>query len=333
MPPMQRKRQILVTGGAGFLGRSLVRELLSEGHAVRILDDNSRGSLKKCKNPGQRLEVIMGDIRNPKKVRQALDGIDTVFHLAYINGTEFFYTRPEEILEVAVKGLVNVLDACKAEGTRELFLASSSEVYQNPPCVPTDESAPLSIPDVLNPRYSYGGGKIISELLALNYGRKNFERVVVFRPHNVYGPDMGREHVLPQFSLRLQDLFRKHPTGVPDFPIQGTGEETRAYIHIRDFTRGLLMLLEQGRHREIYHLGTEEEISAADLARMASREGFGRKIRVVSGPLRPGSPSRRCPKIDKMRALGFTQQVSLKEGVRETVRWYAEAGFTVARSG
>jgi nucleoside-diphosphate-sugar epimerase len=155
-------------------------------------------------------------------------------------------------------------------------------------------TAPLSVPDVRNPRYSYGGGKIISELLALNYGRKNFERVVVFRPHNVYGPDMGREHVLPQFSLRLQDLFRKHPTGVPDFPIQGTGEETRAYIHIRDFTRGLLMLLEQGRHREIYHLGTEEEISAADLARMASLEGFGRKIRVVSGPLRPGSPSRRC---------------------------------------
>jgi nucleoside-diphosphate-sugar epimerase len=197
-------------------------------------------------------------------------------------------------------------------------------VYQNPPQVPTNESVPLSVPDVLNPRYSYGGGKIISELLALNYGLKNFERVVVFRPHNVYGPDMGREHVLPQFSLRLRNLFRECPNGVPDFPIQGTGEETRAFIHIRDFTRSLLVLLDGAKHREIYHLGTEEEISIANLARMVAQKGFGRDIRVVSGPLREGSPLRRCPHTEKIRALGFVPQVSLGQGVAETARWYAE---------
>jgi len=318
-----KNQTILVTGGSGFLGRALVAGLLETGHRVRILDDDSRGSIHKLGAVAERLEFFAGDIRDSSAVRRSVQGVDTVFHLAYINGTEFFYTRPDEILEVAVKGMMNVLDACRAEGTRELFLASSSEVYQNPPRVPTDETAPLSVPDVLNPRYSYGGGKIISELLALNYGRKDFRRVVVFRPHNVYGPDMGREHVLPQFSLRLRELFRQQLAGVPDFPIQGSGKETRAFIHIRDFTRALLILLEKGRHREIYHLGTEEEISIADLARLTAREGFGREIRVMPGPLREGSPPRRCPDTQKIRALGFRPAVPLAAGVAETACWYA----------
>jgi len=317
-------KTILVTGGTGFLGRSLVSGLLEAGHRVRVFDNDSRGSAGKLGAAANQVELFAGDIRDGSVVRRAIEGTNAVFHLAYINGTEFFYSRPEEILEVAVKGMMNVLEGCRATHTKELFLASSSEVYQNPPNIPTDESAPLSVPDVLNPRYSYGGGKIISELLALNYGRKDFERVVVFRPHNVYGPDMGREHVLPQFSLRLRDLFRKHPIGNPDFPIQGTGEETRSFIHIRDFTRTLLLLLEKGKHREIYHLGTEEEISVADLARLAAREGFGREIRVIPGPLRAGSPTQRCPHTGKIRALGFSSRVSLREGVAETTRWYAE---------
>jgi len=317
-------RKIMVTGGTGFLGRSLVQALADQGHRVRVLDNDSRGCFEKLGELAKRVEFFPGDIRDGSAVRRATEGADSVFHLAYINGTEFFYTRPEEILEVAVKGMVNVLEACRAAGTRELLLASSSEVYQNPPRVPTDETAPLSVPDVLNPRYSYGGGKIISELLALNYGRKDFKRVVVFRPHNVYGPDMGREHVLPQFSLRLRDLFRQQPTGVPDFPIQGTGKETRAFIHIRDFTQALLVLLEKGKHREIYHLGTEEEISIADLARLTALEGFGREIRVVPGPLREGSPPRRCPDTRKIRTLGFRPAVPLAAGVAETARWYAD---------
>src|SRR5207244_3197019 len=130
------------------------------------------------------------------------------------------------ILEVAIKGMMNVLDACLAEGVRDLVLASSSEVYQAPPVIPTDETAPLTVPDVTNPRFSYGGGKIASELLAVNYGRKYFDRTLICRPHNVYGPGMGREHVIPQFALRMRECFARQPHGVVDFPIQGTGEET-----------------------------------------------------------------------------------------------------------
>ena len=93
---------------------------------------------------------------------------------------------------------------------RTLVLASSSEVYQTPPKVPTDESVPMVVPDPHNPRLSYGAGKIISEVMAINYGRKFFDRVLIFRPHNVYGPDMGFEHVIPQFALRMKKAIAQH---------------------------------------------------------------------------------------------------------------------------
>ena len=131
----------------------------------------------------------------PPQVEKATQGMDEVHHLAFVNGTEFFYSQPDLVLDVGVRGMVNVIDACRKHGIGTLVLASSSEVYQTPPKVPTDETAPLAIPDPLNPRYSYGGGKLISELMAINYGRKYFNRVLIFRPHNVYGPDMGWEHV------------------------------------------------------------------------------------------------------------------------------------------
>ena len=91
----------------------------------------------------------------------------------------------------------------------------------------------------MNPRYSYGGGKILWELMAINYGRKFFERVLIYRPHNVYGPDMGFEHVLPQFVLRLIKLIKNSSNGeVIKFPIQGNGTETRSFIYIDDFIEG-----------------------------------------------------------------------------------------------
>ena len=109
--------------------------------------------------------------------------------------------------------MINVIDACRKQKVGRLMLASSSEVYQTPPHIPTDETAPLTVPDVLNPRYSYGAGKLISEVMAINFGRKFFERVLIFRPHNVYGPDMGFEHVIPQFALRLISSRKRSPQG------------------------------------------------------------------------------------------------------------------------
>jgi nucleoside-diphosphate-sugar epimerase len=223
---------------------------------------------------------------------------------------------------VAVKGMINVLDGCIEHGVKELILASSSEVYQTPPVVPTPEDVPLSVPDPWNPRYSYGGGKIISELMAINYGRKHFDRVLIFRPHNVYGPDMGNEHVIPQFILRMKELCESS-SGKITFPIQGSGKETRAFVYIDDFTEGLMLAIEKGKSMDLYHIGTEDEVPIIEVAETVA-EYFGREIEIKSGELQPGGALRRCPDISKLKALGYSPVVPLREGIFKSAEWYAK---------
>lgn len=318
-------KHYLVTGGSGFIGSALVKRLVADGHRVRVLDDLSRGMPRRLAGVEDRVEFVKGDVRDAASVLNAVRGVDSVLHLAFVNGTEFFYTKPDLVLEVGVKGMVNVVDAMKQCGTPELVLASSSEVYQTPPTVPTDETAPLSVPDPLNPRYSYGSGKIISEMMALHQAGRSAKRVMIFRPHNVYGPDMGWEHVLPQFVLRMKALSEAHPgQGTLDFSIQGTGEETRAFIEISDFTDGIALLLEKGEHLGIYHIGTREEVRISDAARLVAGY-FGRPIRLVADRgAAPGGTLRRCPDIRKMELLGFRPKLRLADGITPLARWYDE---------
>lgn len=313
--------KILVTGGSGFIGSTLVKALLRAGHRVRVLDDNSRGSPRRLAGVASEIEFIAGDIRDADAVSRACKGMDEIHHLAFVNGTEFFYSRPDLVLDVGVRGMINVIDACRQHGIGRLVLASSSEVYQTPPQVPTDESVPLSIPDPLNPRYSYGGGKLISELMAINFGRKHFERVLIFRPHNVYGPDMGFEHVIPQFAIRLHRLGAAQPNGVIKFDIQGTGRDTRSFCYVDDLVAGVLTMRDKGEHLGIYHIGTMDEVSIAELARRVAQEAH-REIEIVPGPAAAGGTPRRCPNISKLAALGYKPRVSLQDGLALTLPWY-----------
>lgn len=292
-----------------------------EGYVVRSLDNNSRGRAERLGDLIGEVGVIEADIRDPHAVRQAVRGVDCVIHLASINGTEHFYNHPELVLDVGVRGILNVVSACRDEGIRELIVASSSEVYQTPPSVPTDETAPLSIPDVLNPRYSYAGAKVISELIAINYGRTEFERVCVFRPHNVYGPDMGWQHVIPQFIMRALDAVNSTPSGKLSFPIQGDGTQTRAFIFIDDFIDGLISVIECGEHLNVYHIGNPEEISITTVAREVLAY-FGREVDIIPGPAPAGATQRRSPDISKVEALGFHPRVSFKSGLPPVADWY-----------
>jgi nucleoside-diphosphate-sugar epimerase len=268
------------------------------------------------------IEFIAGDVRDAALVDRACAGVDAVCHLAFVNGTEFFYTKPELVLDVGVRGMINVLDGCRHHDVGELILASSSEVYQTPAVVPTDETVALSIPDVHNPRYSYSGAKIISEIMALNYGRKHFHRVIIFRPHNVYGPQMGWEHVVPQFIVRMTRLAQDLPAGVPvRFPIRGDGTATRSFVYIDDFTQGVWTAIQRGEHLNIYHIGTDEEVSVAQVAEKVGR-CLGRQVVVVPRSPVPGETPRRCPDIRKICNLGYHARVAFDQGLERTVAWY-----------
>ncbi len=314
-------KKYLVTGGTGFIGSALVKRLVKEGYGVRVLDNDIRGAAERLEDVRDKIELVRADIRNPEEVQRACKGVDSVVHLAYINGTEYFYKMPELVLEVAVKGMMNVLDGCIGENVKELILASSSEVYQSPPKIPTDENAPLVVPDAMNPRYSYGGGKIICELLAINYGRKYFDRAIIFRPHNIYGPDMGWEHVIPQFAIRMKEISSKDKNPKIKFPIQGNGRETRAFCFIDDFIDGLMLVLEKGKHLGIYHIGTMEEKSIGEVAAEVGN-CFGKKIELAVEKGAEGGAKRRCPDISQLKKLGFNPKVRFKEGLKITVEWY-----------
>jgi dTDP-glucose 4,6-dehydratase/UDP-glucose 4-epimerase len=313
----------LVTGGTGFIGAALVKKLIGEGRDVTVLDNNSRGANRRLASVEGRYKFIEGDIRDAGAVKNATKGMESVIHLAFVNGTEFFYTKPELVLDVGVRGMLNVLDACREHHVPELVLASSSEVYQSPPVVPTDETVPLSIPDVLNARYSYGGGKLISELMAINWGRTGFKRVMIFRPHNVYGADMGWEHVIPQFVLRTVELMKQHPSGPLPFKIQGDGQESRAFIHIDDFVDGLMCVLKNGEHMNIYHIGNPDERKIAEVAKSVVA-CLGREAALIAGPPAPGGTKRRCPNIDKLKKLGFKPRISFDEGLPSVAKWYKD---------
>ncbi len=318
-------KRYLVTGGLGFLGAVLVRRLLAQGHRVRVLDNGFRGRLARLADVRNDFELLEGDVREPDVVLRATQGVDTVCHLASINGTQYFYTQPDLVLDVSVRGIVNVISACMSKSVGHLVVASSSEVYQSPPNIPTSEKVPLSIPDPWNPRYSYAAGKIASEMMAIHYGKAYFQRVTIFRPHNVYGPDMGRDHVIPQMILRMQSLRESAEDPVP-FPIQGTGDETRAFVFIDDFTDGLMLVLDLGEHLEVYNIGSMEEVSVAAVAHLVG-EYFGRRIKILPGEAAPGSPARRCPDISKLAELGYKPKRLLREGLPIVAAWYEQHGI------
>jgi nucleoside-diphosphate-sugar epimerase len=258
-----------------------------------------------------------------------------VVHLAYLQGTQTFYAEPRQVLEVAVRGITNILAACESEGVGDLMLVSSSEAYQVAPVVPTPETVPLSVPDPLNPRYSYGGGKIISELMSVAWARTGvLDRLTIVRPHNIYGPDMGREHVIPEFCLRMNELERIYKDVPPPlfmpFPIQGTGKETRSFCYIDDCIEQLCLLLDIAGDAElqgtgIYNVGSMDERTIEDVA-YGVAECFDCEIEVIPGSLPKGSPPRRLPDMSKIRALGYDWERArtFESGLAETVRWYRE---------
>lgn len=313
-------KRVVVTGGGGFIGAYLVKRLVAEGWSVGVIDSFARGDSARFADVSSHIDLYQIDVRDEHLVTKAISGAEVVMHLAAINGTENFYKRPELVLDVGIRGALAVVNACRRAGVPDLVVASTAEVYQTPAVVPTPEDIALTLPNSLNPRYSYGGSKIASELIAFNYGQDHFRKVQVFRPHNVYGPDMGWKHVIPQFILRAAEILSGRRGSAP-FVIQGDGSETRAFAYVDDVVDGIITMYEKGGHREIYHIGNDEEVSIRHLVDRVANV-MGGTFSVQPSAAAEGATPRRCPDISKMRALGYSPQVSLNEGLRRTCAWY-----------
>jgi UDP-glucose 4-epimerase len=323
--------RVVVTGGGGFIGAYLVKHLVREGWDVVVVDTMVRGDAGRFAEVADDVELFTCDVRDQEALERAFAGVEVVMHLAAINGTENFYKQPELVLDVGLRGALAVVNAGRNAGVPDLVVASTAEVYQTASVVPTPETIPLMLPDSLNPRYSYGGSKIVSELIAFNYAQEHYRKVQVFRPHNVFGPDMGWKHVEPQFIVRALAARDAYPDGGAPFNIQGDGTETRAFCYVDDIVSGILTMYEKGGHREIYHIGSDVEVTIRELA---SRIGkiVGVDLDIRPGRAAEGGTPRRCPDIGKMRALGWSPEVGLDEGLERTVAWYAEHRSDVVRN-
>lgn len=319
-------KKVLITGGAGFIGFHLADSLSNQGYNVTILDNLGRGkadvdfrTLIKKKN----VKFIKADITDPKTFKKIKGSFDYVYHLAAINGTENFYKIPDKVLKVGVVGTINLLDWFVKQKKGKLLFTSSSEAYSGglkllkerfP--IPTPEGVPLIVDNPENVRWSYGASKIIGEVsihaYAKAYKMKNFS---IVRYHNIYGPRMGYEHVIPQFIERI--VKKTNP-----FSIFG-GQETRTFCYIDDGVRATQMVMESEKtNGQTVHIGRSDgEIKIIDVAKELFKIfNINPRIDVRSPP--EGSVKRRCPKVEKLARLGFKPEISLQEGLKRTYEWY-----------
>ena len=308
--------KILITGATGFIGSHLVKKLVKDNKNIIAIDNNFRGKFSRLNEVIEYIEYYEVDIRDKEKLLKIARNCKSIIHLAYINGTDNFYKQPQDILDVAMRGILNIFDVCKENSISELFIASSSEVFHKPTIIPTNENVPLVIPDINNPRFSYGGGKILYELMGKHFGKDILDRLVLFRPFNVYGFDMGMGHVIPQLIDRAikSDLKNKKI----DFKIQGDGNQTRAFEYIDDFIDGLEIILNKGIDREIYNIGNDEEVTIKELVlkifRLINSEI---EVNIIPSELPKGGTDRRCPDISKLKNLGYNPKINLDEGLKK----------------
>ncbi len=316
----------LITGGAGFIGFHLAKHLASEGYDVTILDNFARGAndedLKELIEK-KNVSFIKADITKSDVCSQLDEYYDQTYHLAAINGTENFYNIPHKVLKVGILGTLNILDWFSKSKKGKLLFSSSSETYAgalkilgNKFPIPTPEEVPLVVDDPKNIRWSYGGSKILSEVAIHSYAKVfGLRKWAIIRYHNIYGPRMGYEHVIPQF---IERTIKK----VSPFKIYG-GNETRTFCYIDDGVRATRLVMEnENSDSQTIHVGRSDgEVKIIDLAKIIFRvASYEPQIEILPAP--EGCVMRRCPDICKLTNLGYKAVVDLDDGIKKTYDWY-----------
>ncbi|MEN8650832.1 GDP-mannose 4,6-dehydratase [Streptomyces sp. 21So2-11] len=311
-------RRVVVTGAEGFIGSTLVDLLVERGAHVRAFVHykpyGEKGFLAHHLG-SSRVEMLAGDVRDAGRVSDAVQGCDTVFHLAALIGIPYSYESPGAYVQTNVVGTENVAEACRRHSVRRLVHTSTSEVYG------TALTAPISEAHPLQPQSPYSASKIGADMTALSFHHAFELPVTVVRPFNTYGPRQSARAVIPAILAQLHSGARQIKLG--------SLTPTRDFTYVTDTARGFLAMAGCDRALgEAVNLGTGREIAIGDLAH-ALIAASGRDAEVVVDParLRPAGSEVERLLSDNTRALewsGWRPEMSLEDGLKHTSEWVAE---------
>jgi UDP-glucose 4-epimerase len=306
---------VLVTGGAGFIGSHTVARLLAGGHTVRVLDDLSTGKRENLAPFGSAVTLLEGDITDLAAVERAVDGVEAVMHLAAVVSVPVSVERPLFAHAVNATGTLNVLDAARRAGVRRVAYASSAAVYGAIADLPAREEAPLvpSSPYGSQKRYNEEAARLASELYGLE--------TVGLRYFNVYGP---RQDPRSPYSGVLSIFIDRLLAGEP-VAIHGDGMQTRDFVFVGDVARANVKALTgTGGSGLAFNVGTGRETSVLDAYRAIAREA-GREAEPSFTPVRAGDIRHSFAAVSAIaRELGWQAEVPFEDGIRETIAWRRE---------
>lgn len=318
------QKKYLVTGADGFIGSHLCEHLVAEGHSVRaFVYYNSFGTWGWLDtiDPEVRsqIDVVMGDVRDPFLVHQAVAGVDIVLHLAALIGIPYSYIAPQSYVDTNVTGTLNVLQAVRAHGVERMVQTSTSEVYGSALFTPITEEHPLQ------GQSPYSASKIGADQMAMSYYRSFEIPVAIMRPFNTYGPRQSTRAVIPTIITQVLD-------GATSVKL-GSVHPTRDFNYVKDIARGFAMLgSADAGVGSVTNFGSNFEISVGQTVEAIS-EAVGRPIEVETDPDRVRPEGSEVDRLwaDNTRArelIGWTPNYGgldgFKRGIAETVEWFAD---------
>ena len=314
---------VLVTGAAGFIGSTMVDRLLADGCLVVGLDNFSTGNREflagALRHPKFRL--IEGDLLDSEALNAAMAGVDTVFHFAANADVRFGLEHPRKDLEQNTIATFNVLEAMRRNGTKSIAFSSTGSVYGEAAVIPTPEDAPFPIQTSL-----YGASKVAGEGLIAAYAEGYGLRGFIFRFVSILGERYTHGHVF--------DFYKKLQTDPTRLEVLGDGRQRKSYLYVQDCVDAVLFALSQAKDKvNVFNLGTDEYVEVRDsIAVITSRLQVAPQL-VYAGGNRGWVGDNPFIFLDtrRIRSLGWSPKLTIREGVERTVDWLAGNGWVFER--
>ena len=301
-------KKVLITGGAGNIGSSLVRVLLNTGkYHVTVLDNLSTGSTKNIPNTQQEnFNFFDGDVNCLKDVIKVFrdNNFDYVFHYAALVGVERTQQNPLKVLE-DIEGIKNILNLSVEHNIDRVFYSSSSEVYGEPVEIPQNETT-----TPLNSKLPYAIVKSVGESFMRTFHEHYGLDFTIMRFFNTYGPRQKNDFVISKFI----ELAAENK----DLTIYGDGSQTRSFLHVDDNIEFTIKILEEKKLiNDVVNVGSDVEITIIDLANLIIESLDSKSKIVFLPPLKEGDMTRRQPDISKMKSVFNKKIISLKDGIQD----------------